>query len=170
MPKNLSSITGRTLIALVTVALLVSCSSAPQRPNIVVIVLDTVRFDYTGPGGVDGELTPALNGLAQDGTVFTRAWANAPWTVPSHASMFSGLLPSSHKCTGRNFAFLSQTPTFAEVLGESGYQTVAFFSNPWLSDKLTGMLRGFEERFVESGRGTEILATSDQGGGLLDVL
>lgn len=144
--------------------LLVSCSRPESRPNVVVVVLDTVRLDYTGPGGTSDLLTPALDGLAADGTVFTRAWSNAPWTVPSHASMFTGLLPSSHKCTGRNFTFLSPEPTFAELLGESGYQTVAFFSNPWLSDRLTGMLRGFEERHVESGRGTEILTTTDQGG------
>jgi arylsulfatase A-like enzyme len=144
--------------------MLTSCSQEPRRPDIVIVVLDTVRFDYTGPGGTD-ELTPALDGLAREGTSFTRAWANAPWTVPSHASMFSGLLPSTHGCTGRHFAFLSEDPTFAELLGESGYQTAAFFSNPWLSDRLTGMLRGFDERFVESGRGTEILTTLDQGGG-----
>ena len=164
MPRRL---TGTLLVTaiLATAILTVSCSQEPPRQNIVVVVLDTVRLDYTGPGGTGDALTPALDGLAAEGTVFTRAWSNAPWTVPSHASMFSGLLPSSHKCTGRNFTFLSKTPTFAELLGESGYQTVAFFSNPWLSDRLTGMLRGFEGRFVESGRGTEILTTVDQGGG-----
>jgi arylsulfatase A-like enzyme len=145
--------------------LVMSCSEGERPPNVVVVVLDTVRLDYTGPGGTDDGLTPALDQLASEGTIFSRAWANAPWTVPSHASMFSGLLPSSHKCTGRSFTFLSESPTFAELLCESGYRTAAFFSNPWLSDRLTGMLRGFEERFVESGRGTEILAAVDQGGG-----
>ena len=165
MSNRLTVVSGLALVALTIAALLVSCSQSPPRPNVVVIVLDTVRLDYTGPGGTTERLTPKLDGLADEGTVFTRAWSNAPWTVPSHASMFTGLLPSSHKCNGRNFTFLSQEPTFAELLGESGYQTVAFFSNPWLSDRLTGMLRGFEERLVESGRGTEILTTVDQGGG-----
>jgi arylsulfatase A-like enzyme len=152
------------LASLGYVLMLASCSQEVSRPHIVIVVLDTVRLDYTGPGGTD-DLTPALDGLALEGTTFTRAWANAPWTVPSHASMFSGLLPSSHRCTGRHFTFLSEGPTFAELLGGSGYRTAAFFSNPWLSDRLTGMLRGFDERFVESGRGTEILTTLDQGGG-----
>lgn len=164
MLKKLTAMIGYALVFLTVVALLTSCSSEPSRPNIVIVVLDTVRLDYTGPGGATEQLTPALDGLAEEGTVFSLAWSNAPWTVPSHASMFSGLLPSSHKCTGRHFTFLSPTPTFAELLGESGYQTVAFFSNPWLSDRLTGMLRGFDERLVESGRGTEILTTVDQGG------
>jgi arylsulfatase A-like enzyme len=162
--KRLTAVPALAL-AVLTAALLVSCSQPEPRTNIVIIVLDTVRLDYTGPGGTEEPLTPELDGLAVDGTVFTRAWSNAPWTVPSHASMFTGLLPSSHKCNGRNFTFLSPEPTFAELLSESGYQTAAFFSNPWLSDKLTGMLRGFEERHVESGDGTEILTTVDQGGG-----
>jgi len=150
--------------ALALALLTTSCSREPDSPNIVIVVLDTVRLDYTGPGGADGPLTPALDSLAEEGTVFTRAWANAPWTVPSHASMFSGLLPSTHRCTGRHFRFLSEEPTFAELLNESGYQTAAFYSNPWLSDSLTGMLRGFEEQHAESGRGTAILAEIDQGG------
>lgn len=162
MKRTAAAVTA--LVVLATVALVVSCSREPSSPNIVIVVLDTVRLDYTGTGGTAADLTPALDDLAQEGTVFTRAWANAPWTVPSHASMFSGLLPSTHRCTGRGFRFVSEEPTFAELLRDSGYETVAFFSNFWLTDALTGMLRGFETRFVESGRGTEILTTSDQGG------
>ncbi len=153
------------MLAVLMIALLVSCSRPAPRTNIVIIVLDTVRLDYTGSGGAESRLTPALDGLAAEGTAFTRAWSNAPWTLPAHASMFSGLLPSSHGCTGRNFKFLSPEPTFAELLGASGYRTVAFFSNPWLSDELTGVLRGFDERLAEVGEGTEILTTTDQGGG-----
>lgn len=149
---------------LLALALLASCSREPAQSNIVIVVLDTVRWDLTGVGATSGGVTPALDQLGNEGTVFTRAWSNAPWTVPSHASIFSGLLPSAHECTGLRFAFLSQSPTFAELLSESGYETVAFFSNPWLTDRLTGMLRGFENRFIESGRGTEILNTVDQGG------
>jgi len=158
-------VTAIGLAAFAGIVLTVSCSHEPKRPNIVIVVLDTVRLDYTGPGGTGADLTPALDKLAEEGTVFTRAWSNAPWTPPSHASMFSGLLPSSHRCTGRNYDFLSGEPTFAELLGESGYETIAFFSNPCLTDRMTGMLRGFETRHVEAGRGTEILARVDQGGG-----
>ncbi len=157
--------TAAALAVFTAMVLAVSCSRRPERPNIVIVVLDTVRLDYTGAGGASGEFTPAVDELAREGTVFTRAWSNAPWTVPSHASMFSGLLPSSHKCTGRNFSFLTEAPTFAELLRDAGYETAAFFSNPWLTDKLTGMLRGFDTRYAESGRGTEILTRSDQGGG-----
>ncbi|MEA3409291.1 MAG: sulfatase-like hydrolase/transferase, partial [Candidatus Eisenbacteria bacterium] len=85
MHKNLTAIVACALVALMVAALLTSCSSEPSRPNIVVVVLDTVRLDYTGPGGTAEQLTPALDELAAEGTVFTRAWSNAPWTVPSHA-------------------------------------------------------------------------------------
>jgi len=143
--------------------LVVSCSESPTSPNIVIVVLDTVRVDRTGGGG-GASVTPALDALGEEGAVFTRAWANGPWTVPSHASIFSGLLPSSHRCTGRQFAFLPGSPTFAELLAENGYETAAFFSNPWLSNRLTGMLVGFDERFSETGPGAEILNSTDQGG------
>ncbi len=152
-----------TVVVSVALLLLASCAEPPGGPNIVVVVLDTVRIDRTGAG--DGaSATPALDALGEEGLVFTRAWANGPWTVPSHASIFTGLLPSSHQCTSRRFAFLPGSPTFAELLSEKGYETAAFFSNPWLSDRLTGMLVGFEERFSETGEGAEILSSTDQGG------
>ena len=141
-----------------------SCSRARERPNIVIVVLDTVRLDHTGLGSSGTSSTPNLDRLASEGTAFSRAWATGPWTVPSHASLFSGLLPSSHRCTGRTWRFTSPEPTFAEVLRDAGYETVAFYSNPWLTDQLTGMLRGFEKQEDESGGSTYIMIQSDQGG------
>ncbi len=146
--------------------LLLAASCARQErpgPNIVIVVLDTVRLDRTGVAG-GASVTPDLDALGREGTVFTRAWANGPWTVPSHASIFSGMLPSSHRCTGRQFAFVPGEPTFAELLSGRGYETAAFFSNPWLSDRLTGMLEGFDVRYSETGPGAQILNEADQGG------
>jgi arylsulfatase A-like enzyme len=156
--------TAFAFIATAALILLGSCSEPPPPgPNIIIVVLDTVRVDRTGAGGARS-VTPTLDALGEEGAVFTRACANGPWTVPSHASIFSGLLPSSHRCTSRRFAFLPGSPTFAELLADRGYETVAFFSNPWLSDRLTGMLVGFDERFSEVGQGMEILNSTDQGG------
>ena len=138
--------------------------SGPARPNIVVVVLDTVRRDAAelSPTGVSP--TPNLDRLGSESTVFTNAWATGPWTVPSHASMLTGLLPSSHGCTGYDTFLGSEQRTVAEYLSESGYETVAFFSNPWLTDRMTGMLRGFTERYVEAGDDTRIFNVVDQGG------
>ena len=127
-------------------------------------MLDTVRRDYTGIDGRTPSPTPFLDEMAAKGTVFTDVWANGPWTVPSHASIFSGLLPSRHRCTGYDYRFHSVGPTFAELLCEAGYEAVAFYSNPWLTDGLTGMLRGFEQHCVKPVGRPDIFNRGDQGG------
>jgi len=126
--------------------------------------MDTVRRDYTGIGGMRPSPTPTLDRVASHGTVFTDVWATGPWTVPSHASIFSGLLPSSHQCTGLSNRFDVASPTFAEVAVETGYEAVAFYSNPWLTDRLTGMLRGFEQHCSEPEDSRDIFSRGDQGG------
>ena len=146
-----------------------------DEPNVILIVLDTLRRDATGlaegrihdwptlPGG----LTPNLDRFAADSATFTRAYSAAPWTVPAHASIFTGRIPSSHGCVARRPRLGDVGPTLAELLGAAGYATAAFFSNPWLSDRATGLLRGFETR-VESPIGDLGSLTSprgDQGGG-----
>jgi arylsulfatase A-like enzyme len=161
---TLAALALATLVLLTCSLALTGCAEPARGPNIVLIVLDTVRLDYTGPSPDGDSATPVLDGLAQEGTVFTDVWANGPWTVPSHASIFSGLLPSSHKCTGHNHLFQSTSPTFAELLKEAGYETAAFYSNPWLTDRLTGMLRGFEHYAVESDDRERIFHRGNQGG------
>lgn len=158
---------GAQIAALAVLAAAVAwsaCSRHPSRPNVVLVVLDTVRRDYVGPGAGGVSNTPVLDGLAREGTTFTDVWANAPWTVPSHASIFSGLLPSSHQCTGRSFRFAVMSPTLAELLVDSGYEAEAFYSNPWLTDKLTGMLRGFEQHIAGPDDDTDIFNRGEQGG------
>ena len=162
-----------TLVVLVSVSLaaaafaLTSCGSANDTPpNIVLVVLDTVRDDFAGahvPGRPD-ELTPHLNALASEGTTFINTWSNAPWTVPSHASLFTGQLPSTHRCTGHNWHFAYSGATLAERLRVGGYRTMAFFSNPWLSDRLTGLMRGFDEQYVDPGIFGKAFHTASQGG------
>ncbi len=148
--------------------LLTSCSEpADPRPDIVIVVLDTVRDDYVGidvPGYPGEPLTPWFDRVAAEGVDFTHAYANAPWTVPSHASLLTGRYPSTHKCTGYNWKFEYPGPTLAERLNESGYTTVAFFSNPWLTDRLTGIMRGFDEQYVDPRFGSEVLSIPTQGG------
>jgi arylsulfatase A-like enzyme len=115
-----------------------------DKPNIVLVILDTVRKDYTGQSSTGEVFTPRLNKLAAEGTVFRNAWANAPWTTPSHASFFTGLLPSAHGCIAVGLHLAKEHATMAEILSENGYETAAFFSNPCLTDSASGVLRGFE--------------------------
>ncbi len=69
---------------------------AQGGPNIVVVVLDTLTAEAAGLGRSPARM-PVLQSLADRGQVFTHAVSNAPWTYPSHASLFTGLLPSAHR-------------------------------------------------------------------------
>lgn len=85
---------------------------------------------------------PNLASLASEGTVFERAYANAPWTVPAHASMFTGQLPSEHGCHGGSPRFDS-TDVLPEIFAEAGYETFAISNNIWISDYF-GFDKGFD--------------------------
>jgi len=153
--------------ALLAVAFSLSCSRPVERPNIVIVVLDAVRRDHLGAeiaGSEGAGITPNVDAIAAEGTTFANAWANGPWTLPSHVSMFTGLLPSSHGCNGASFRFETDAPTLATLLGEAGYETVAFYSNPWLTDGLSGMLRGFDQEYVDPTVDLSILSSGEQGG------
>ena len=157
------------VLAAMTAIALTSCGgpSEKTRPNIVIVILDTVRDDAVGidvPGYPGEPLTPWFDRIASEGTEFTHAYANAPWTVPSHASLLTGQFPSTHQCTGFDWRFVYPGPTLAERLRESGYRTMAFFSNPWLTDRLTGIMRGFEEQYVDPRFGNKVLSVPTQGG------
>lgn len=144
---------------------LLGCGQKSSRPNIILFVLDTVRRDATGLGSENSRwqnLTPHLDRLAAEGTAYPHAWATAPWTVPSHASIFTGLLPLTHGCIAKHPQLGKVGPTSAELLADAGYATAAFFSNPWLTDRTTGLLRGFELR-QETPIGGLTKLTGDEG-------
>jgi len=137
---------GAALAACAVAAALLAfgCSrETPARPNVVVVVLDTVRRDYTGCGPGES-YTPNMDSLMAEGTGFTNAWATAPWTPPSHASIFTGRLPSHHQCTAKNPMLPPEVTSLAERLQEEGYETAAFHSNPWLTLEMTDLTRGFD--------------------------
>jgi len=140
-----------------------------QRPNIILIVLDTVRRDATGLVARDSlwaDQTPTFDRLAAEGTSFPNAWTPAPWTVPAHASLFTGHLPTGHGCTSRTVRLTNQRRTLAEYLSTAGYATAAFYSNPWLTDRASGLLRGFAVNVEAPLAGPQELVSrdGDQGG------
>lgn len=122
-----------------------------NRPDILFLVLDSVRPDRVSTYGHGRPTTPTLDRLAERATVFENAYAPAPWTLPSHCSMFTGLAPSEHGITNgftdRSLVLPSSIETLTESLAEAGYRTAGFSNNPWVG-KLSGLTRGFEE-FVE---------------------
>jgi arylsulfatase A-like enzyme len=114
-----------------------------SRPNVVVVVMDTARARETiRSERRDAEL-PALDRLAEDGTEYTRAFASAPWTLPSHASLFTGTYSSKHGAHAGHKHLDDDLPTLAEAFRANGYETVAVSNNTWISEEF-GFARGFD--------------------------
>ncbi len=111
-------------------------------PNVLLIVLDTVRAPNLSVYGYARPTTPALERFAQAGVRFDRAFSTAPWTLPSHASMLTGRFP--HELSADWLAPLDGTyPTLAEVFGAHGYATAGFIANTWYCSRKKGLSRGF---------------------------
>lgn len=89
------------------------------------------------------ELMPNFYQLAEEGTLFTNAFTTAPWTLPSHASLFTGQYTESHETHAGSKFFNPKVPTIAELLRQNGYDTVAFSNNAWISPEF-GFDRGFD--------------------------
>ncbi len=113
------------------------------RPNVVLVVLDTQRVDRLGCYGYPRKTSPHLDAFADDALVFDSCTSAAIWTLPSHASMFTGLFPSEHGSTYARLWLADGFTTLAEILDQSGYETVAFSNNPWVSDA-SNLSQGFE--------------------------
>jgi arylsulfatase A-like enzyme len=115
----------------------------PAR-HIVLVVMDTVRADRLSLYGYSRETTPFLKELASESMVFRRAKATAPWTVPSHASMFTGLWPSEHRAQWGRMVLDESHLTLAEVLHAEGFSTVGLSSNDFITEA-NGFGQGFED-------------------------
>lgn len=115
---------------------------APNAPNVLVIVLDTVRSSNLGLYGYARPTTPQLEKWAAGGVVFDRAISPAPWTLPSHASMFTGRLPHDLS-TGWLEPLDTNAPTVAEVFRDHGYATGGFVANLTYTSYESGLGRGF---------------------------
>jgi arylsulfatase A-like enzyme len=94
---------------------------------------DTVRADRLGSMGYDKATTPDFDRLTRDATLFRNVVSTSCWTVPSHASLFTGLLPSAHGAVGEDGWLADAHQTLAETLSEAGYDTFFFSANPFIS-------------------------------------
>ncbi len=113
------------------------------RPNIVVFLADTFRADNLEVYGGAPEHAPALNALANESLVFERAWGTSPWTLPSQASLFTGLYPPEHSATRREYVLPETFDTLAEVLSRNGYRTAAVTDGAYISRRFH-MNQGFD--------------------------
>jgi arylsulfatase A-like enzyme len=141
----------------------------PVQPrNVLVIVLDTVRDDRIGVR----DITPNLDVFAEHSIVFENAYSNSGWTLPAHASMFTGLYPVRHRATQETLAFGIDLPTIAEILADRGWQTYGASANSVVCEA-NGLARGFG-RFDETFRDSVIEEFGQEvhvnEGALLDFL
>ena len=135
-----------------------------ERPNLLLVTLDTTRADHLGCYGYARDTSPQLDALAEDSTLYTRALAPSTWTLPSHASLFTGKCPASHGArydSNGPLVLASAIPdrpalaqyrvrglagsetTLAGILAQNGYRTGGVAGGPWLK-RVFGLGNGFE--------------------------
>ena len=110
--------------------------------NLILISIDTLRADRLGCYGYDRDTTPALDAFAEQSVRFERAYAPSSWTLPSHVSLLSGLLPSTHGTNQPDLRPGAETALLAEVLRDAGYYTFAHTDGGWISSDFD-LDRGF---------------------------
>ena len=142
----------RTATLFALVALLASCAPDPPRPDVVVVVLDTMRPDRLGAYGCDRGLTPALDALAEESVVYEDCQSPAPWTAPSLISLMTAVRPAVHGVTSFPVpgSLSPGVTTLAEVLREEGYETAAFTEGGYAQPSF-GLGRGFDEYPTHAG-------------------
>jgi arylsulfatase A-like enzyme len=120
----------------------------PSRPNILLIVMDAVRADHLSLYGYHHPTTPFLEKMATESVVFENAFAAAPWTLPSHASLFTGFYPSQHQAHAEHMWLDDSFRTLAEALHDNGYQTICFSNNDYVSS-YHNLVQGFERTWYK---------------------
>jgi len=135
------------LLILSLVILTNACRAAPPAPqpdarNLIVFTIDTLRADRVGAYGYQPARTPGMDALASTGSVFTRAFAVAPITLTSHASMMTGRYPPGHGARHNGIRVDPTVPTLAGALAGAGFATGAFVA-AFPLDRRFGLDRGF---------------------------
>lgn len=116
-------------------------SADTERPNVLVLMLDTVRRDRVLAGG-GARLTSTLEAFGRTGITYRNAWANSSWSLPSQATALTGRLPGDHGGDWPRLEIDDSVPTLAELFRTAGYSTGAFSSNiSWVTPEYVG--RGF---------------------------
>ena len=142
LPRTLQAV----LLGLLISAFLPARSSPANKPNIILVMLDSTRADYMGVLGSRRGLTSKLDGLARQSIVFERAYSQAPLTVVSQATILSGTYPQTHHAGELGAPLATAIPYLPELLRARGYRTAAFVGSPGL-DPRNGFAPGFDRGF-----------------------
>jgi arylsulfatase len=144
----------------------------PETAALILISIDCLRADHVGAYGYSRQTTPNLDAFAREATLFRNAMAASSYTLPTHASMLTGLPPSLHGATGRRRISRS-VDTLPEILSEMGYKVQGVVSGPFLAP-LYGFGDGFDTHVLSSVRAQGLvdraLALLDEGAGFRQFL
>jgi len=135
-----------TLAALGFPALhLAACAEAPRgpRPDVVIVLIDTLRADFLEPYGFERETSPRIASLAQESVLFRSAHAAAPWTLPSVVSLMTGRHVVEHGVVTERAKLSPRVPLLGQILRDEGYATASYHRNPFAGVK-AGLERGFD--------------------------
>lgn len=132
----------------------------PDRPNVLLITVESLRSDHVSCYGYERATTPNLDALAATATRYTQAFAATSWTLTSHASIFTGLYPSVHKVILPQDRLADGYTTAAEVLESSGYQTASVVGGPYLRSTFN-LTQGFGYRDESAASDTNEAAHKD---------
>ncbi len=130
------------LVVLGAIGSIASGSSAPARPNLLLISVDTLRADHLSCYGYARRTSPSIDRIAREGTLFTNAQSASSWTTPSHMTMLTSLRVPIHGVDRPGRQLAPGRTTLAEQLRDVGYDTAAFVGAPTLS-RAFGFDRGF---------------------------
>jgi len=114
------------------------------RPNVLVVLADTLRADHLGAYGYERDTSPNLDALARECVLFTDCRVASTWTKPSTAAILTGLLPTAHGAILHSQVLPEAAATLAEVFAAAGYRTAAWSDNPFISPEF-GFAQGFED-------------------------
>lgn len=122
----------------------VNRGKAPANaPDVLFIVMDTVRAKSVSAYGYERQTTPLFDALANSGLLFENANSAATWSLPAHASLFTGHFPSSHQAHDETRYLDDKLPTLAQTMASHGWETRCFTANPYINETF-GLVRGFE--------------------------
>jgi choline-sulfatase len=134
------------LLGILTLVVFPVDSPAAAKPNIVLITLDSTRADRMGFMGAHSGLTPNLDGIAHQGLVFAQAYAQAPATVASDATVLTGAYPQTHRASEFAVPLATTLPYLPDLLHSSGYRAAAFVGSILL-DPRNGPFQGYDRGF-----------------------
>lgn len=130
------------VLSIISIIMFLGCSSAPkdvseEPPNILLILIDTMRADHLHCYGYERDITPTLDSLATEGTMWQNVQGQGAWTLPTMATIFSGLTEREHLAgirDGLQYALDEELLTLPEIFKQNGYQTAGFYTVPVMGE------------------------------------